>query len=123
VKARAYLRLVKLRPRNGAYKVDWSHCCLLWQATLVRARSVFAHRALPAGLLLGLFLLLVLVSAVPTVLDLRQEFPNSFNVLLTPGMHFQIAKLEGLWRRHFLPRDIATQSPWVEAQFFGRLAC
>ncbi len=47
-------------------------------------------------------LFLFLVSGVPAVLDFRQEFPNSFDALLTPSMHFQIAQLDGLRCRHSL---------------------
>jgi len=84
---------------------------------------VFAHRALPACcLLLRVFLFLFLVSGVSAVLDLRQEFPNVFDILFTPGMHFQIAQLDGLGCKYFLPGNVAAESPGVNAESLGSLS-
>ena len=79
-----------------------------------------AARWLRFGFLRSLFLFLV--SGMPAVLDLWQELPNVFDVLLAPGMHLQIAQLDGLGCRHFLPGDVASESPGVNAQPLGSLS-
>lgn len=56
---------------------------------------------------------------MPAVLDLRQEFPNVVDVLLAPSVYLEVAQLDDLRGRHFLSRDVATQSPGVDAQSLG----
>src|SRR6266704_1759799 len=120
VKARA----AGLRPRKRAYKVNCSHCCLLmrrlWLGRALGVDASGAARWLRFWFLPLLFLFLV--SGVPAVLNFRQEFPNSFDALLTPSMHFQIAQLDGLRCRHFLLCDVATQSAGVDPQPLGSLS-
>jgi len=72
-------------------------------ATLVRGRfgghTPSAARWLRFGFLRSLFLFLI--SGMPAILDLRQKLRTA-RCLLTPGMHLQIAQLDGLGWRHFL---------------------
>ena len=95
-------------------------CLSYGRRDVVRARSVLMRRALPAWCLLPRVLLsLFLVSGVPAILDLRQELPHRFDVFLTPGMHLQVAQVDGLGCGHFLPGNVATESPGIDAEPLG----
>lgn len=74
------------------------------------------------GLLFRVFLFLFLVSGVPAVFDLWQKSPNVFDVLLSPSMHLQIAQSDDLGCRHFLPCNVATEGPGIDAEPLGSLS-
>ena len=81
------------------------------------------HRVVPAGvLLLRVLLSSFLVSGVPAVLDLRQEFSHRFDVFIAPSMHLQIAQSDGLGCGHFLPGDVTTESSGIDAEPLGSLS-
>jgi hypothetical protein len=64
--------------------------------------------ARPASDVLG-FLLSLLVPELPAVLDLWQQRPNPFNVVLGPDMNCNAAGRERFRRWYFLCGDVATE--------------
>ena len=49
------------------------------------------------------------VPVLPTILDLRQQLPNSLDIALGPEMHCDAAGRDGLGRRYFLRCDVAAK--------------
>ena len=50
-----------------------------------------------------------LVPELPTVLDLREELPNSLDIALSPEMNGDAAGRDGLGCRYFLRGDVAAK--------------
>ena len=87
---------------------------------VVRAASVLIALARPASDALlppGL-----LVPVLPTVLDLRQEPPNSLDIALRPEMHDDAASRDGLGCWYFLRGDVAAKGRDIQPQFLGSVA-
>lgn len=51
----------------------------------------------------------LLVPELPTVLDLRQQLPNSLDITLGPEMNGDAAGRDGLGCRYFLRGDVAAK--------------
>ena len=59
------------------------------------------------------FLLDLLVPELPAVLDLWQQLPNPFDVVLGPDMNCNAARRERLRHWYFLCCDVATERGYV----------
>ena len=124
VKARADLKLVKLRPKDGAYNVNASHRLpASGRYRLVRARSVLIAPGVARWLvsLLRLSFFLFLMPSFPAVCDLWQDFPHSFNVLFTPSPDVDIANLDRLGCGHLISCNVLNQRRGRQPQFLCSL--
>ena len=63
-----------------------------------------------------------LVPELPTVLDLRQELPNSIDIALGPEMNGDAAGRDGLGCRDFLRGDVAAERCGGHAQLLSSVA-
>jgi len=64
----------------------------------------------------------LLVPVLPTVLDLRQQLPNPFDVALGPEMNCDAAGRDGLGCGYFLRGDVAAKCGGVQTQLLGSVA-
>ena len=62
------------------------------------------------------------VPELPAVLDLWQQLPNPFDVLLSPEMNCDAAGRNDFWRWYFPSRDVAAKCGGVQTQLLGSLA-
>jgi len=136
VKARA----ARLRPGNGAFKVNHSHIACLPQVIWLgprRCSSIGAcllkigfwfrlllfrfprfperRRPRPRPLLLSEFL----VSDLPTVCDFGQEHSGSFYLFFGPQMDRHLSTREHLRRWDLPGLYVTTQSPCLQLKLFG----
>lgn len=114
MKARADLKFVKLRPKDGAYNVGSSHRVPASAGGVwLGPRSVFHHRVLPVdhcSALSSFFCLLLfplLMTRLPTIGNLWQELPHSFNILLAPGPDLGIPNSDRLGCGHLFDSNVA----------------
>jgi len=54
------------------------------------------------------------VPVLPTILDLRQELPNSLDIALGPEMHCDAPGRDGLGCGHFLRGDVAAKCGGIQ---------